>query len=318
MPEYFIGTAGWSYKDWVPVFYPKTQSGNFDWLRFYATFFDFVEVNSTYYTYVSPHITRGWVQKTDHNDDFLFSVKLHQDFTHKRRYDLPKIKAVRNALDILTRAGRLGGLLLQFPYSFSFDDGAVEHIRKLDYLFREYPRFLEIRHNSWNRPETVEFCNELGISLCTIDQPQIGSAVPFAPVVTAKRAYIRLHGRNEEAWKQSISSYGQEQTYEQQNERYKYLYTPAEVTDLAQSIKEATESAAKEIYVIANNHPTGYAAANAFELLHLLKEQAGKVRMPETIVNTFERLRPKAEVVRVIPEKRQKQTVDERQGSLFG
>ena len=50
-PKFFLGTAGWSYKDWVPGFYPKQQSGSFDWLQFYSHYFNCVEVNSTYYAY---------------------------------------------------------------------------------------------------------------------------------------------------------------------------------------------------------------------------------------------------------------------------
>ncbi|MGB5287041.1 MAG: DUF72 domain-containing protein [Ignavibacteriaceae bacterium] len=69
MPKYYIGTAGWSYKDWVPSFYPKQQSGKFacrgstssrlDWLQFYSHYFNCVEVNSTYYAYLSPRIVEG-------------------------------------------------------------------------------------------------------------------------------------------------------------------------------------------------------------------------------------------------------------------
>ena len=63
MADYHIGTAGWSYKDWVPVFYPKPQSVYFDWLRFYAQYFNCVEVNASYYTYISPKTVKGWIQK---------------------------------------------------------------------------------------------------------------------------------------------------------------------------------------------------------------------------------------------------------------
>ena len=51
-PKIYIGTAGWSYKDWQPNFYPKTQSKDFDWLEYYSEFFNTVEVNSTYYTFL--------------------------------------------------------------------------------------------------------------------------------------------------------------------------------------------------------------------------------------------------------------------------
>jgi uncharacterized protein YecE (DUF72 family) len=80
-PIFYIGTAGWSYKDWVPGFYPKQQSGSFDWLQFYSYYFNCVEVNSTYYTYISPKVVEGWIRKVSDTDEFIFNVKLHQDFT---------------------------------------------------------------------------------------------------------------------------------------------------------------------------------------------------------------------------------------------
>jgi len=63
MPKYHIGTAGWSYKDWVPSFYPKNQSAGSDWLQFYSHYFNCIEVNSTYYTYISPKVVEGWIKK---------------------------------------------------------------------------------------------------------------------------------------------------------------------------------------------------------------------------------------------------------------
>src|SRR3989339_1063282 len=98
MIKYNIGTAGWSYKDWVPNFYPKNQSAGFDWLRFYSHYFNCVEVNSTYYTYVSPKIVEGWIKKVEDNDDFLFTIKLHQDFTHNRKYDKQSVKSISENL----------------------------------------------------------------------------------------------------------------------------------------------------------------------------------------------------------------------------
>ena len=83
MPKFYIGTAGWSYKDWVPNFYPKKQSGGFDWLQFYSHYFNCVEVNSTYYAYLSPRVFESWIRKVEDSDDFIFNVKLNQDFTHK-------------------------------------------------------------------------------------------------------------------------------------------------------------------------------------------------------------------------------------------
>ncbi|HSD62532.1 MAG TPA: DUF72 domain-containing protein [Ignavibacteriaceae bacterium] len=288
MSKYHIGTAGWSYKDWVPAFYPKAQSGGFDWLRFYANYFNCVEVNASYYTYISPKTVKGWIEKVSDSDDFLFTIKLHQDFTHKRDFDEDKIRAVRYNLEMLSKAERLGGLLIQFPYSFSFNEASAEYVRRLREIFENYNCFVEIRHSSWNNKNVYDLLRKLNITLCTIDQPQIGQAVQFEPVITNDIAYIRFHGRNTEAWMKSIKNFGKEQTYEEQSSRYQYLYTPGELVEIEQQIKMIQEKV-KEVYVIMNNHPQAEGVANAFELIHLLEEK-DKVEMPPTIIKAFPRL----------------------------
>lgn len=287
-PIYNIGTAGWSYKDWVPSFYPKNQSGGFDWLQFYSHYFNCVEVNSTYYTYISPKIVEGWRKKVEDSSDFVFHIKLHQDFTHKRKFDEQNIRAIRYNLDQLRKSERLGGLLIQFPYSYSFDGNSVQHIQKIRDIFSDIDCFVEVRHSSWNNNRAYEFFKENDLTFCTIDQPQIGRAIEFNPIITNDKAYIRFHGRNVEAWKKSLSNFGKEQTYEEQSSRYSYLYSPSELIEIAQKIK-SIESKVKEVNVIMNNHPQGDAVANAFELIHLLEEKT-KVEMPPTITRAYPRL----------------------------
>ena len=288
MSKFYIGTAGWSYKDWVPSFYPKNQSGSFDWLQFYSHYFNCVEVNSTYYAYISPKVVEGWITKVTDSDNFIFDVKLHRDFTHKRKFDDQNIKAIRYNLDLLAKEERLGGLLIQFPYSFSFNDPAVKYIQKLKDTFPNYNCFVEVRHLSWKNKKVSEFFKEANLTFCTIDQPQIGEALPFEPIITNDKAYIRFHGRNEDEWKRSINSYGKKQTHEERSERYKYLYSPGELVEIEQKIKSVQEKV-KEVHVIMNNHPQGDAVANAFELVHLL-EGKDKIEIPGTIIKAYPRL----------------------------
>ena len=287
-PKFNIGTAGWSYKDWVPNFYPKNQSGGFDWLQFYSHYFNCVEVNSTYYTYISPKVVEGWIKKVEDSNDFIFHIKLHQDFTHKRKFDEQNTKAVRYNLEQLRKSERLGGLLIQFPYSYSFDGNSVQHIQKLRDIFSDISCFVEVRHSSWNNNRALEFFKENDLTFCTIDQPQIGQAIEFEPIITNDKAYIRFHGRNAEAWKKSLSNFGKPQTYEEQSSRYSYLYLPGELIEIEQKIK-SIQHKVKEINVIMNNHPQGDAVANAFELIHLLEERA-KVEIPTTILKAYPRL----------------------------
>ena len=291
-PQVRIGTAGWSYKDWVGPFYTQQQSKDYDWLEYYSHYFNCVEVNSTYYTYVSPATVRGWLRKISDKDDFFFTLKLHQDFTHKRKFTYENIKTFSKNLEILNKANRLGGILIQFPYSFTMHDTTLEYIHKLNEIFQNYNRFVELRHRSWNDQSVYDFFRSLDLTFCTIDQPQIGNAIQFEPIVTNNRAYIRLHGRNKDAWFNSIRNFGKEkkidnpdEAYRQQSLRYDYLYSPGEIVEIAQKVKEVFDKV-KEVYIIMNNHPQAKGIANAFELIHMLTIQM-KTKIPENLVKTY-------------------------------
>ena len=288
MKNLFIGTAGWSYKDWVNSFYPKNQSKSFDWLEFYSKYFNMVEVNASYYTYISPKTVDGWIKKVEEKDDFVFSVKLHQDFTHKHQFKNEQIEAVKINLDKLQRSNRLAGLLIQFPYSFALNKENANYLKEIVDIFSEYEKFIEVRHKSWFIDRFINFASKNKSSLCTIDQPVIGEAIKFKPIKAGDNLYIRLHGRNEKAWKQSLSNFGKEQNYEQQSERYNYFYSPGELIEIEQAIKEVLDNI-KKVYLILNNHPQGNAVANALELMHLLGERI-KIPIPETTLKTYPRL----------------------------
>jgi uncharacterized protein YecE (DUF72 family) len=288
MKKLYVGTAGWSYKDWIDSFYGKAQSSTFDWLEFYSHYFNTIEVNASYYTYIAPRTVEGWINKVEEKEDFLITMKLHQDFTHKRNYKSEQIEAVKINLNKLQNANRLGGLLIQFPYSFPLTKENANYVKDLVDIFPEYEKFIEVRHKSWMIERFYKFTAKNKSSLCIIDQPDIGEAVEFKPVKTGDNLYIRLHGRNEEAWKASLGNFGKEQTYEQQSQRYDYLYSPGELLELERAIKEVLDKV-KKVFIILNNHPKGNAVANAFELLHLLNERI-KVNIPTTTLKSYPRL----------------------------
>lgn len=242
LPKLHIGTAGWSYKDWVPNFYPKQQSSNFDWLKFYSSYFNFVEVNSSYYTYLNPKIVEAWLRKVEGVSDFVFAIKLHQDFTHKHSFDKNKVSAIQENLNQLVEEERLSGLLIQFPYSFQFTEANVDYMQRVIELFDGYKRFVEVRHKSWEGKRAKS------ITFCTIDQPSIGESIEFNPIAGNYAAYIRFHGRNAKAWKNSLRNFGKKQTYEEQNARYQYLYSQSELSLISRKIKEVYDKV-KDIYI---------------------------------------------------------------------
>lgn len=280
-PKLYIGTAGWSYEDWLKIFYPFSQSHDFSWLKFYSRYFNTVEVNSTYYTYLSPKIIESWLRQID-NDEFLFTMKLHRDFTHRKIFGEKEIRQVQTNLDILNDSQRLAGILIQFPYSFNFCEANVTYLKNLIDLFEGYEKFIEVRHKSWENktPKTVTFCS--------IDLPQIGDSLIYDPRVSNNICYSRFHGRNIEAWKKSILSIKKNQTYEEQSERYNYLYSIGEIMEFDRRIKEIYDKA-KKIFIIMNNHPKGNAVVNAFELMYFLNNKR-KQQIPDNLKNSFPRL----------------------------
>jgi uncharacterized protein YecE (DUF72 family) len=282
--KFYYGTAGWSYKDWVPNFYPKNQSDNFDWLKYYSRYFNCVEVNSSYYTYLNPKIVSGWIEKISETDDFTFAVKLHQDFTHKRNFDQQKINAVIYILEMLRKAEKFGGLLLQLPYSFSFNESNSNYVKKLNEIFKGFQCFIEVRHKSWLNKEAIELLEHLNLGYTTIDQPLIGEALPFEPVVINDKAYFRFHGRNEEAWKKSLNNFGKKQTYEEKNARYNYLYTPGDIVKIKQKIEPVLPTI-KAVFFVFNNHPNGKAPAGVFLLINSFEEK--RIDIPPNMIKAF-------------------------------
>ena len=282
-PKIYVGTAGWSYNDWIPNFYPFQQSKEMSWLRFYAKYFNCVEVNSTYYTYLHSNVIKSWLKQLEDIEDFQFTVKIHQDFTHKRTYTKENITQIKENLNILNEEERLGGILLQFPYSFECDNANIDYMRTLVEVFEEFEKFIEVRHSSWNDKKAST------ITFCTIDQPQLGKSIKFKPVFSNGKAYLRFHGRNEENWKSSIKNFGKKQSYEERSARYDYLYSPGELVEIDRKLREIYDEVQK-VFVIMNNHPHAKAVANAFELLHYLDDRA-KVKIPKTTLKAFPRLK---------------------------
>jgi len=296
--KFYIGTAGWKYEDWVGSFYPKKETGSFDWLQYYSHYFNCIEVNSTFYAYMNDRVASAWIRKTEGLEDFVFTIKLHQDFTHKRKYTKQNIAEMSNLLDALRKAGRLGGLLIQFPQSFKFDSTSAHYISELKEVFCKYDIFLEVRHGSFQSAESLDFFKTAKINCITIDQPQLGNAAGFKPFITCDSLYFRLHGRNKEEWfkgfdKTSSNNFDkQAQTEAERSARYNYMYSPGELVEISEKIKSVLDNIVK-VFIITNNHPKGNAVANAFQLINMLEKR--KVLIAEPVLKTYSLLNEIAE-----------------------
>ena len=150
--KFYIGPAGWSYKDWEGIVYPQTKAKNFHRLKYISNFFNTVEINSSFYRPPSAQTTKNWISLVQDNAEFSFTYKLWQRFTHHRQ-TYPSIedeKAVKTGLDPLMENDKLGTMLIQFPWSFKNNKDNREWLDRVINLFKHYHPVIEVRHISWN------------------------------------------------------------------------------------------------------------------------------------------------------------------------
>jgi len=288
-----VGTSGWSYPSgkgkWNGLFYPATRSkkagtAGFDELRFYAEHFDTVEVNTTFYGQPRAEVARSWVDRTP--PGFEFSLKLYQKFTHPKMFREAALKRARGStgalLDLLAqvtqsdidefRAGidplassaRLGALLAQFPASFKDSDASRDYLAQLLTAFDDYPVAVELRHKSWSDAigDTLSMLNAFGAAWVQIDEPKFRFSIRqnYLPNVSSFY-YMRLHGRNAQAWWR----------HEKSEDRYNYLYSGQELREFS-DIAGAAKALVKKSYLYTNNHFASKSVVNAV----MIKAQLGQ------------------------------------------
>ena len=257
-----VGPAGWSYKDWEGVVYPPHGS-KFDPLGYLARYFDTIEINSPFYRIPPPTHAKSWVKRVASNENFRFTTKIFRGFTHETGpLADADAKAFRNYLDPLMDAGRLGAILIQFPWSFKNTPESRAKLVELFEAFKDYPKSLEVRHATFQEPELYAFLDDHDVGWVNVDQPLFHDSVKPADTVTGPVAYARLHGRNYEKWFAHGESW----------ERYNYLYSAQELEPWVERIEHMARS--KDTYVITNNHFRGQAILNAGDLKESLGQDA--------------------------------------------
>ncbi len=277
--DILIGPAGWSYADWRGRVYPEGAGSKFDTLALVAKYFDAVEINSSFYHPPAPETARSWLRRIAHNPRFVFTAKLYRTFTHERgKATADDEKAFREGIDPLAEAGKLGAVLIQFPWSFKNDREERSYLTQLAERFKDYPLVVELRHESWNNPRILQTLEDLGVGLCDIDQPLFANSIKPSAEVTSSIGYIRLHGRNYQNWFREEANVV---------ERYDYLYSRDELDPWVNRIKEVAQKA-KQTFVITNNHARGQSLANAFEIMAQLEEE--RVPGPAKLIETYPRL----------------------------
>jgi uncharacterized protein YecE (DUF72 family) len=274
-----VGPAGWSYEDWEGIVYPPKKGSKFDPLAYLADFFDTIELNNTFYRPPSPQMGKSWARRVESNPKFQFTAKLYRNFTHEREaLTEADQNSFKSGLQPLIESGRLGALLLQFPYSFHNNEENRTYLKELADKFKEYPLVLEVRHASWDRGSAYEFFRENRIGFCNIDQPQVSYSIGATKKVTSSIGYLRLHGRNVKEWFREGAG---------RDARYDYLYNEFELFELTERVRQIAQQA-EETFVITNNHYRGQAICNALEIKAKLGEK--NLKIPEVLLPHYPQL----------------------------
>lgn len=274
-----FGPAGWMYRDWQGIVYPALKPRGFDSLRYISTFFDTVEVNSSYYGPPTARTAESWVRRVEDAASFRFTAKLWKRFTHERdkAWSTAEVDLVRAGFDVLADAGRLGSVLLQFPWSFRRTEENREWLGDVAHTFSQYPLVVEVRHTSWLTADFFQTLEQEGIGFVNIDQPMYRDSIGPSSHVTSHVGYVRVHGRNYKEWFRDKAPVEQ---------RYNYLYTAEELEPWAKRAQEiAAYPATREVYVITNNHYKGKAVANAVMLEAMVTGE--RVPAPGEVFETY-------------------------------
>ena len=289
-----IGPAGWAYRDWEGIVFPRPKPRGFDPLEYLSRFFDALEINTTFYAPAKIEVAEKWADRVERHPTFRFSVKLWGRFTHERD-ETPtdrEVRQARAALDVLSARGRLGAALLQFPWSFRHTEENRSWLDGVLSPFAGYPLVVEVRHASWVRPEFFQELQERGVGFVNVDQPLFKSSIKPGARGTGRVAYIRVHGRNYHDWFRKTAG---------RDSRYDYLYTAEELRPWADRAAElARQPITSEVYVIANNHTRGKGPANALMLESMLAGH--KVQSPPPLYAAYrDQLEPFVEPAQAQP-----------------
>lgn len=187
MPDFRVGTSGFTYADWRERFYPKGVAQS-RWLEYYANHFSTVELNATTYRLPKERQVERWCATVC--DDFIFTVKLSRLITHRK--DLPERldDFIRNYMERIGCFDRrkLGQILCQFPPFLQRDDDRLEAF--LDKLPTDYRYVVEFRNKTWNQQSVYDILRRRKMAFCIHDYPKAKTA----DIVTTDFAYVRFHG----------------------------------------------------------------------------------------------------------------------------
>ncbi len=252
-----VGTSGFSFPDWAKTFYPAGLPRDL-WLRYYSSIFNSLELNTTFYAIPERERIERMVVRLPENFEML--VKIPQNITHRhlsRREMKSELSKLDESLTPAFEKGIIVGYIAQFPESFK----PSEHNREVLMDIIEFIRgqkFFEFRNILWQTDETLSILRENEIGWVIPDVPKIERLTQSQPIITCPYAYVRLHGRNKQNW------------YSSEKDRYDYLYSDDELTQIIELVKELSMRDTEKVFVFFNNCHMGKAARNAIKFCEML------------------------------------------------
>jgi uncharacterized protein YecE (DUF72 family) len=274
----YCGPSGWSYPHWNGIVYPRLKRPGFHSLEYLSTYFNAVEINTSFYQSIRPELASLWVKKVEHNPKFLFTVKLGRKFTHERSLAAAEIAHFKDGLWPFHRARKLGCVLMQFPWSFRYTEENRGHLIALRRAFHEFSLVAEMRHSSWLHEEAQGTLIDHAVGFANIDLAPYTKGMPPSAALTSRIGYVRLHGRNPGHWEREFGRPGRTAA------AHDYLYSPEELREWTQRIENIQQHAATT-FVFANNDAGGNAVVNALQLGHLLGDD--RRRAPVQLIERF-------------------------------
>ena len=303
-----VGTASWSDKSLVASkkFYPQEARTPEARLRFYATQFPLVEVDTSYYAIPTSETAQAWVDRTPAH--FTLNVKAFRLFTGHAtspsvlppdlRAELPKTdkatfyfkdvppdlrdqiwQRFKAALAPLREAGKLGMVHFQFAPWILRNRGGHAHVAHCVDVMRDYTVSVEFRNKTWfddvHLGATLAFERELGVVHTVIDGPHgvHNSVPPVWESTHVQYSLVRLHGRNHETWNIKGAKSAAE--------RFNYDYPEHELTDIATRVERLAPETFTT-HVIMNNNYEDQGQRNAATLVRILDERH-RARVPKLV-----------------------------------
>ncbi len=295
----YIGTCSWTDKALIKnsLFYPDSADNAEARIRFYASKFNTVEVDSTYYAIPDRKTSFLWAQRTP--ESFVFHIKAYGALTghginpktlprdlsdflssedKEKKYIYIKephiLKAIAqkftDSINPLQIGNKLGVVIFQYPPWFHYSTSNIDFILTSKELMKDIPVAVEFRHGSWlkteRRDEIFSFLEGHNLIYIAADEPQYGNlaTVPFVAEATGNTAYFRFHGRNKENWlKKGVET----------SLRYDYLYSDDELKGFLEPALNLSKKA-KKVYLMFNNCHGGYAFKNALKMEEIIFKES--------------------------------------------